>query len=236
MVVCMYMSKCMYNGIYIYVCGEGGLRSEKIWGVTVDRRHKRLAHRVGKARALSFSKECPSLLACESKVFCSLRQQRADVTREARWTDIVQTWNSTKLVGLVWVAEVLVMIVFPLVACMYVMFFIVHLLVNISACHQVACSSSCLLSAVLFSSVSSVRAWRVLNNDNITLSSWFSVSTFAAREEQIKDIIIRWLCCTRCTVIQLLKNKKGPFACFWRLFVLVLNAGCALYELVQDLM
>ena len=32
----MYMSKCMYNGIYIYVCGEGGLRSEKIWGVTVD--------------------------------------------------------------------------------------------------------------------------------------------------------------------------------------------------------
>jgi hypothetical protein len=39
----------------------------------VDRRHKRLAHRVGKARALSFSKECPSLLACESKVFCSWR-------------------------------------------------------------------------------------------------------------------------------------------------------------------
>ena len=36
-VVCMYMSKCMYNGIYIYVCGEGGLRSEKIWGVTVDK-------------------------------------------------------------------------------------------------------------------------------------------------------------------------------------------------------
>ena len=35
--VCMYMSKCMYNGIYIYVCGEGGLRSEKIWGVTVDK-------------------------------------------------------------------------------------------------------------------------------------------------------------------------------------------------------
>jgi len=33
----MYMSKCMYNGIYIYVCGEGGLRSEKIWGVTVDK-------------------------------------------------------------------------------------------------------------------------------------------------------------------------------------------------------
>ena len=32
----MYMSKCMYNGIYIYVCGEGGLRSEKIWGATVD--------------------------------------------------------------------------------------------------------------------------------------------------------------------------------------------------------
>ena len=31
----MYMSKCMYNGIYIYVCGEGGLGSEKIWGVTV---------------------------------------------------------------------------------------------------------------------------------------------------------------------------------------------------------
>ena len=33
----MYMSKCMYNGIYIYVCGEGGLGSEKIWGVTVDK-------------------------------------------------------------------------------------------------------------------------------------------------------------------------------------------------------
>ena len=35
-VVCMYMSKCMYDGIYIYVYGEGGLRSEKVWGVTVD--------------------------------------------------------------------------------------------------------------------------------------------------------------------------------------------------------
>ena len=33
----MYMSKCMYNGIYIYVCGEEGLRSEKIWDVTVDK-------------------------------------------------------------------------------------------------------------------------------------------------------------------------------------------------------
>ena len=33
----MYMSKCMYNGIYIYVCGEGGLGSEKIWGATVDK-------------------------------------------------------------------------------------------------------------------------------------------------------------------------------------------------------
>jgi len=35
-VVYMYMSKYMYNGIYIYVCGEGGLGSEKIWGATVD--------------------------------------------------------------------------------------------------------------------------------------------------------------------------------------------------------
>ena len=35
--VCMYMSKCMYNGIYIYVRGEGGLGSEKIWGATVDK-------------------------------------------------------------------------------------------------------------------------------------------------------------------------------------------------------
>ena len=33
----MYMSKCMYNGIYIYVCGEGGLGSENIWGVAVDK-------------------------------------------------------------------------------------------------------------------------------------------------------------------------------------------------------
>ena len=36
-VVYMYMSKYMYNGIYIYVCGEGGLGSEKIWGVMVDK-------------------------------------------------------------------------------------------------------------------------------------------------------------------------------------------------------
>ena len=36
-VVYMYMSKYMYNGIYIYVRGEGGLGSEKIWGVTVDK-------------------------------------------------------------------------------------------------------------------------------------------------------------------------------------------------------
>ena len=35
--VCMYMSKCMHNGIYIYVCGEGGLGSEKIWGAMVDK-------------------------------------------------------------------------------------------------------------------------------------------------------------------------------------------------------
>ena len=33
----MYMSKYMYNGIYIYVHGEGGLGSEKIWGATVDK-------------------------------------------------------------------------------------------------------------------------------------------------------------------------------------------------------
>jgi hypothetical protein len=31
------------------------------WKRTVDRRHKRLAHRVGKVRVLSFSKECSSL-------------------------------------------------------------------------------------------------------------------------------------------------------------------------------
>ena len=40
MYACIYMSLCMgekKNGIYIYVCGEGGLRSEKIWDVTVDK-------------------------------------------------------------------------------------------------------------------------------------------------------------------------------------------------------
>ena len=36
-VVYKYMSKYMYNGIYIYVYGEGGLGSEKIWGATVDK-------------------------------------------------------------------------------------------------------------------------------------------------------------------------------------------------------
>ena len=34
------------------------------WKRTVDRRHKKLAHRVGKVRTLSFSKECSSPWSC----------------------------------------------------------------------------------------------------------------------------------------------------------------------------
>jgi ABC-type cobalamin transport system permease subunit len=44
------------------------------------------------------------------------------------------------------------------IACMYVAFFIFHLLVSVSFCRRVACSSSRLLSAVLFGGASSVRA------------------------------------------------------------------------------
>jgi hypothetical protein len=45
-----------------------------------------------------------------------------------------------------------------MIAFIYVVFFIVHLSVSVSACRHVACSTSRLLSAVLFRGASSVRA------------------------------------------------------------------------------
>jgi hypothetical protein len=84
--------------------------------------------------------------------------------RAARWADIrAVRWNHTERVGRIGVAAVLVTIVSQYmalacsIACMYVMFFLVHLLVSVSACRRVACSSSRLLSAVLFRGASSVR-------------------------------------------------------------------------------